>query len=256
MSVQFLQLKVGFFDNIKTQKITRNLGSDGIISLMRLWEYAALNAESGELNIDAESLEIAAHWPGDPGKFEAEMLRVGTVDKIESGYYIHDWAINQSWIVTAAARREKARKAGKKRHENARKKVEAVTKNPAKTSGKKDTSEAAIRIITHLNSVAGRKFTTGASGLKLVKSAMEKITKEHLKSGGWNDAEQALIAVINCKCEEWLNDQKMSKFLRPATLFQASKLDSYIEQAAISVPSNVIKLNENGRANIADMVAQ
>jgi len=256
MSVNFLQLKVGFLDHIKTQKIIRSLGAEGVLSLMRLWEYTAINAESGTLNIDAEELEIAAHWPGEPGKFESEMLRVGMVDEVDEGYYIHDWLINQSWVAGASARREKASKAGKKRHENARQKAEPTAKKPAKSAAKQGENEAATRIISHLNLVAGKKFTTGASTIKPLKAAMTKITKEHLKSGNWNDAEQALIAIIDCKCDEWLNDPKMVKFLRPATLFCAKHLDSYLEQSATSAPSNVIKMNDNGSVNIADMVAQ
>lgn len=44
-------------------------------------------------------------------------------------------------------------------------------------------------------------------------------------------------SVINVKCEEWLHDKQMNKFLRPETLF-GTKFESYLNQKPKGGPPN------------------
>ena len=37
--------------------------------------------------------------------------------------------------------------------------------------------------------------------------------------------------MIDCKVAQWLNDPKMSIYLRPETLFNATKCASYVEES-------------------------
>jgi len=50
----------------------------------------------------------------------------------------------------------------------------------------------------------------------------------------WNDGYRLpdFQAVIRVKAKQWLNDSKMVKYLRPVTLFSASKFDSYLQESA------------------------
>lgn len=44
-----------------------------------------------------------------------------------------------------------------------------------------------------------------------------------------------IIAVINAKTDEWINDDKMRKYLVPATLFRKSNFDKYIQALIIQM---------------------
>jgi uncharacterized phage protein (TIGR02220 family) len=43
-------------------------------------------------------------------------------------------------------------------------------------------------------------------------------------------SKEELLAMIDYKCSEWLQDERFKKYLRPATLFNASKCADYIAQ--------------------------
>jgi len=75
-------------------------------------------------------------------------------------------------------------------------------------------------IITYLNEQANKNFKfTGSK------------TKE-LINGRYSDGftQDDFIKVIDIKCEEWLGDKKMEKFLQPSTLFCISKFEGYLNQ--------------------------
>lgn len=44
--------------------------------------------------------------------------------------------------------------------------------------------------------------------------------------------------VIDIKTEEWLNDSKMAKFLRPKTLFSSENFDGYLNQKKNDIPKD------------------
>jgi len=77
-------------------------------------------------------------------------------------------------------------------------------------------------IITYLNEQANKNFKfTGSANKDLIKArfndgfTLEEFTK-----------------VIDIKCEEWIGDTKMEKFLQPSTLF-SNKFDNYLNQEII-----------------------
>ena len=76
------------------------------------------------------------------------------------------------------------------------------------------------KIIEYLNQVLGTKYTVKS------KSTCEKITAR-LKEGHTFDD---FKTVIDKKFRQWGNDPKMSKFLRPETLFAASHFESYLNE--------------------------
>lgn len=86
------------------------------------------------------------------------------------------------------------------------------------TSCKQDS----IDILNYFNSIAGKGFKSIESNLKLIKGRLNEYSVNELK------------AMIDFKVSEWGNDKNMSKYLRPETLFNATKCASYIEQSKVT----------------------
>ncbi len=80
-------------------------------------------------------------------------------------------------------------------------------------------SEIIQRVIDHLNATAGKRYRLG--------DATRKIIGARLKEGF---TEADLKTVIEKKSAGWKDDDKMEKYLRPETLFQASKFDGYLNE--------------------------
>jgi uncharacterized phage protein (TIGR02220 family) len=80
----------------------------------------------------------------------------------------------------------------------------------------------AIEILNFLNEKTGRAYRPVETNLKLIMS--------RLKSGA---------TIINCrqviakKTREWKGDEKMSEYLRPATLFNSTKFEQYIGELVV-----------------------
>lgn len=75
-------------------------------------------------------------------------------------------------------------------------------------------------VISYLNEKAGKNFSyKSEANKKLINGRMaEGRTIEHFKH------------VIDVKCEEWLNNQEMNEYLRPATLFAQKNFENYVNQ--------------------------
>jgi uncharacterized phage protein (TIGR02220 family) len=79
--------------------------------------------------------------------------------------------------------------------------------------------DSAKRIIDYLNEKAGTQYRCTAVKTKdLIKARLNE-----------NFTEQDFYRVIDKKCDEWMNDEKMCKFLRPETLF-SNKFEGYLNQ--------------------------
>ncbi len=90
---------------------------------------------------------------------------------------------------------------------------------PQKTTPKDNTKDICVECINYLNEKAKRNF-------KPVKANTDFI-KARLKEGFTKDE---VFHVINVKVSQWLNDSEMNKFLRPATLFNATKFAQYVAE--------------------------
>lgn len=78
--------------------------------------------------------------------------------------------------------------------------------------------EAAKRILAFLNEQAKKNFHETDANLKIIEARLKEYT------------EQQLRGVIVDRVDEWASDEKMSEYLRPATLFNATKCAQYIGQ--------------------------
>lgn len=96
--------------------------------------------------------------------------------------------------------------------------------NPSTTlSGKPDVHRlngeakiAAKRLLVMLNEKTGRSYRPVDANLNMIVARLKDFT------------EQELRGVIVEKCEQWIKDEKMVQYLRPATLFAAKNCAQYI----------------------------
>lgn len=99
----------------------------------------------------------------------------------------------------------------------------------------KDISTAE-KIINHLNEVAGTKFRPVESNLKFINARLKDYD------------ETDLLSVIDKKVKEW-KGTKMQQYLRPETLFNATKFETYVNGLNEIKSSNQIMETRKYNAN-------
>lgn len=93
--------------------------------------------------------------------------------------------------------------------------VGAKPKRSAKP--KSEDHPQAVEVLDYLNAKAGRSYQPVKANLSMIGARL---------SEGASVAD--CKAVIDAKVAQWLNDAKMSEYLRPETLFNATKFASYV----------------------------
>lgn len=86
--------------------------------------------------------------------------------------------------------------------------------------GKDNIKDIVEQIINHLNTVTGARYTTKAKSTSTLIHA--RIQEGHTVDD--------FITVIDKKYAQWGKDPKMSKYLRPETLFNATHFESYLNE--------------------------
>lgn len=85
--------------------------------------------------------------------------------------------------------------------------------------------DVSAEILNYLNEKTNKKFKPVDSNLKLINARLKEGHQvEDLK---W---------VVDKKTDDWLKDEKMNQYLRPATLFNAEKFNSYIGEKGFEKP--------------------
>lgn len=103
---------------------------------------------------------------------------------------------------------------------NFRDNTTSINKNHSEAEPKEDSIHYK-KIINFLNEKAGRDFKDVEGNRKLIRARIHD---------GYSEHDFALV--IDFKCKQWLNDDKMEKYLRPGTLFGSSKkFDQYLDEA-------------------------
>lgn len=104
----------------------------------------------------------------------------------------------------------------------------AITKEIKST--KKDIVEKDLdvfsQIIDYLNNKTGKSFKANSK-------ATQRIINGRLSEG---HSLEDFKAVIDVKSKQWLNDQQMSSYLRPSTLFSPMNFENYLNEAPTSKP--------------------
>lgn len=90
------------------------------------------------------------------------------------------------------------------------------TEKKSYMSGKPD----AVALLDYLNQKAGKSFRPVDAHIEMLKARLREpqVTAEGIKQ------------MIDAKCRDWLNDEKMRHYLRPQTLFNKSKFADYYDQ--------------------------
>lgn len=92
-----------------------------------------------------------------------------------------------------------------------------TTKDINTLSGKPDDAQ---EILSYLNKVTGKKFEPVASNMKLIRARLAEYGKDRL------------ISMVAQQVGKWKFDDVMSPYLRPATLFNATKCAQYIAEVS------------------------
>jgi len=108
------RVKSGYFSNLKTMKLEHRFGSGAVVGHLRLIEYCAINKPDGVFDdMEAEDIELIAHWNGEAGAFFEVLLSLRLLDEIKPGLYaMHDWEEHNPYVFGSEMRSERARKAG------------------------------------------------------------------------------------------------------------------------------------------------
>lgn len=85
------------------------------------------------------------------------------------------------------------------------------------------------RVIAYLNQTAGRRFDPTGGNCKHLRARVREAGPR-----GAEVFEANARRVIDLKVNEWGSDAKMSKFLRPETLFNSEKWPTYLEESSRS----------------------
>lgn len=98
---------------------------------------------------------------------------------------------------------------------------ENIYKDPLekKASEKDPTEELAKKVLSEFNKITGREFRCSEASLRPIRG---RLTEPDAPSF---EQIQDMIAI---KFKQWGDDPEMKKFLRPETIFGASKFDAYI----------------------------
>ena len=180
-----IRLSMGFLDHPKTIKLERRLGWPGIKGLIRLWFFCAANKPDGNFTgMNADDIEIAAKWTGDPGIFLQALIDLRFIDQDGTGLSLHDWSEHNGYASHSKEREERARRAAAVRWTG--KEV------PALKPGKRDKSELE-GIVKSWNEICGTTLPK-VSGLN---DQREGTIRARIKEYGAEKIKEAFRMVLS-----------------------------------------------------------
>ena len=221
----WLQLKDDFF-NSKEMKLMRKLPGGEEITIIYLKMMLASLAEQGKLYFEglAEDLaeELSLIIDEDPEAIRLTLMFL-TKKKLLTTSDNYQFNLEQ---VPEMVGSETASTRRSRKHRETQKLLQCnttATKGNGDIDidkGQKPQSDAYEEIIKYLNEKTGSHFKpTSKSTQRLINGRLsENYTIEDFKY------------VIDVKTNEWKNNTKMSKYLTPDTLFNASKFEKYRNQ--------------------------
>jgi uncharacterized phage protein (TIGR02220 family) len=96
----------------------------------------------------------------------------------------------------------------------------------SKGSNTLSVSPDVIAILDHLNEKTGKRYRAVNANVALIAARLGESTIDECR------------AVIDAKVEAWQHDDKMCQYLRPATLFNATKFANYVGELGASSKAN------------------
>lgn len=179
-----------------------------------LEKYRKLNdTEFGRL------IRAALHYKANGG----EVKLTGREELLWDGFKLDIDRDNRKYEEISLINSENGKKGGRPRNqtkadESEKSQDKDKDKEKEKDIKENNTKEKVIEVVEYLNAKAGKNFST-------------KSKHEHI-SARLNDGRTVdnLKYVIDVKCEEWLDNAEMEKYLNPETLFRPTKFDTYLNQ--------------------------
>jgi hypothetical protein len=102
-----IRIKTSFFRNLKTKKLEKKAGPEGIISLLKLWLYVAEYKSDGLLDLTEEDILLICET--DNKDFVSILVELKFIDVDENGYKIHDWEEHNGYCASHKIRSKKAK---------------------------------------------------------------------------------------------------------------------------------------------------
>lgn len=87
------------------------------------------------------------------------------------------------------------------------------------------TKTLCAELLEHLNAKTGKRFRPVEANIRLLAARLKESTADEIR------------AVIDAKAAEWGADAKMAKYLRPETLFNATKFAGYVGEIGARAPA-------------------
>lgn len=194
--------------HLKDKRLT--LKAKGLLSLMLSlpddWDYSI----KGLVSICQEketAIETALKELKENGYLKVEKI---TPDKTESGRIEYEYIIFES-------PEQGVEKQGVE-IQGVENRPQLNTKEPSIKESNKEIYNIYIQVLEYLNHKTGRHYKPTEKAKKLIGARIkEGATLEDFK------------IVIDKKCADWLQDEKMARYLRPETLF-GTKFDGYLNE--------------------------
>lgn len=199
-----------------------------------LWHTVLEQQEDGDLSKwSDEFIAQAAHWSGDAVMFVTKLRECGFLDETR----LHDWLDYAGRYLSAKYRVTNPLKL---KHILAQYKKTLSPKSRRSKDGLKTGLDGlktdnlpnlpnlpyiCVDILNFLNDQTGRTYEPTKINLSFISQRIEE--------GATPDKCRQVIIM---KTKEWLNDPKMYKYLRPATLFNKTKFSLYLEELNIKQP--------------------
>lgn len=212
--------------------------------LFRVWAWFDAHTTNGKANGISVSEALIDRVAGVSG-FADAMYQAGWLEDDRLGYAmtkfdVHNGESSKKRALTAKRVAKHAEKANANtnatsvssalpREEKIREEVNQSTALSGKPDGvtlsgvKQKFKEEAEGILAFLNEKAGKRFPPTKANLDFISG--------RLKDGATSVECRQVIAM---KCREWLGDAENKKYLRPATLFNATKFSQYVGELGSS----------------------
>lgn len=120
-----IRISTGLFGNTKIKRLIRRKGSDGFVSLQKLWIWAAIHRPTGVLS-GMEDGDLMDVLETNDEAMVALLVGLNLLDHDGKCYSIHNWMKHNLWASGAEKRADSARKAAQIRWSN---KVADMKKN-------------------------------------------------------------------------------------------------------------------------------
>lgn len=222
MAGDWIKMRTDLFTHPKVVRITSALKADRLRTvggLMSVWCLFDAHSLDGQLEgYDCATVDEMIGWQG----FAEAMKAVGWLEETPEGLALPEFDTHNGQSAKRRAQdadRKRADRAsasdadkngtrGEKRREEEK---EDMSGNPDLLQAKE--------VLNHLNAVAGRSYRAVETTLKPIRARLQSgATLEQCK------------AVINAKAAEWKGKSDMEQYLRPETLFGATKFEQYLGQ--------------------------